>query len=154
VPLSVYGWTKLLGDMLVRRIDPGALIVRTSVLFGRSGAARKTFSEELLSGTVKEVHVDSWRNATSLSWFASTLLRLSGTDASGVLILCSRESHSRAAFAEMLLRAHGRQDFPIPGYRPAGVPSDLTMSPGRAGLLLGERIPGLEESIAMEMERG
>jgi dTDP-4-dehydrorhamnose reductase len=151
VPLSVYGWSKLMGDILVARINPDALIVRTSVLFGTPGASRKTFSEELLSGSVAVAYADCWRNHTSIRWLAETLLRLSAMDAAGLLMVCSGESHSRSAFAEILLRAHGRKDMPRPGYRPAGIPADLTLLPEKAELLLGEKMPGLEQSMAFEM---
>lgn len=150
VPLSIYGWSKLMGDMLVARIDPDALIVRTSVLFGAPGASRKTFSEELLSGSVNVAYADCWRNHTSIRWLAETLLRLSTMDAAGLLMVCSGESHSRSAFAEIFLRAYGRTDMPRPGYRPAGVPADLTLLPEKAELVLGEKMPGLEQSIAFE----
>jgi len=150
VPASVYGWSKLLGDALVAAACPEALTVRTSVLFGSVGAPRPTFSEDLLSGAVRSLHVDSWRNHTSISWFARRLVELCGMGVSGLLIVCSRDSTSRSAFGETFLRACGRSRMPPAGYRPAGVPGDLTMIPALAERTIGRQMPGLDESIAFE----
>jgi dTDP-4-dehydrorhamnose reductase len=153
VPRSFYGWTKLLGDRMVSRICPGALIVRTSVLFGRTGALRPTFSEELLAGSVKSVHVDCWRNHTPVHWFAGMLLEAGSSSLSGLLLLAGRYSHTRAAFAETLLRAAGADSLPVQGYRPAGTPADLTLDCSRAADLLGRDLPDLAEAIEMEHPR-
>jgi dTDP-4-dehydrorhamnose reductase len=150
VPRSIYGWTKLLGDLKVSRNCPGALIVRTSVLFGRTGASRPTFSEELLAGSVKAVHVDCWRNHTPVHWFAGMLLEAARTRLCGILLLAGRHSHTRAAFAETLLRAAGVRDMPAQGYRPEGTPADLTLDCCRAAGLLRSALPDLTEAIEME----
>lgn len=129
VPLSIYGWTKLFGDMLVLRRSPGALVLRTSVLVGAVGAAAPTFTEELLAGLVPGVYVDAIRSFTPIDGFAEDLLELSEGGAEGLRIVCSRQAYTRAAFAEMFLRGRGIETLPPQTYRPAGTPADLSMIP-------------------------
>ncbi|HPH38639.1 MAG TPA: sugar nucleotide-binding protein [Candidatus Fermentibacter daniensis] len=138
VPLSVYGWTKLLGDRAVMAVCPGSLVLRTSVLFGGIGAPRRTFSEELLAGAVQKVHVDSFRNHTPAGWFAKAVLTAGMADVSGPLIASGLHSLSRSAFAEMLFRHLGLDGCPPAGYRPPGVPADLSLDTGRFARLFGE----------------
>ena len=126
VPMSFYGWTKLVADILVPKADPDALIVRTSVLCGETGSSRTTFSEDLLSGRVKIVYTDSWRNHTPIHWFAGILPELALKERSGLLIASGKYSLSRSAYAEALLKRYGKStDHLILEYAPPGVPSRL-----------------------------
>lgn len=138
VPRSVYGWTKLLGDLSVLSAHPGALVVRTSVLFGEAGAPRRTFSEELLAGLVRSVHVDSWRNHTPVNWLPRAAAGALDAGATGLLLVAGLHSLSRSAFAEMLFAHLGRADCPPPGYRPPGVPEDLSLDTSRFAAILGD----------------
>ncbi|NLP04961.1 sugar nucleotide-binding protein [Candidatus Fermentibacteria bacterium] len=153
VPLSLYGWTKLLGDRAVLAEHPGAAVVRTSVLFGRACAKRPTFSEEILAGLVEEVHTDSFRNHTPIHWFGGVILDLLTQRASGLVILAAAWSQSRSAFAEALLEHAGITDLPRLGRRPSGIPCDLTLDPSHAGIRWGIPLPDLHASIAMEHPR-
>lgn len=152
VPLSVYGWTKLLGDRAVMASCPGALVLRTSVLFGEIGASRRTFSEDLLAGSVQKVHVDSLRNHTPAHWFARAVLEAGMADVSGLLIASGLHSLSRSAFAEMLFGHLGLDGCPPAGYRPAGVPADLSLDTGRFAGLFGEP-PDPFQAFEMEYKR-
>lgn len=126
VPLSFYGWTKLVADILVLKADPDALIVRTSVLCGETSSGRTTFSEDLLSGKVKTVYTDSWRNHTPIHWLAGILPELAEKEQSGLVIASGKHSQSRSAYAEALLKSRGRStDHLILEYAPPGVPSGL-----------------------------
>ena len=138
LPRSLYGWTKLLGDRAVLSAHPGALVVRTSVLFGEVGAARRTFSEELLAGRVRSVHVDSYRNHTPVNWLPRAAIGALDAGARGMLLVAGLHSLSRSAFAEMLFAHLKRRDCPPTGYRPAGVPEDLSLDTSRLSAILGE----------------
>lgn len=150
VPLSLYGWTKLLGDRAVLMEHPGAAVVRTSVLFGLAGAKRHTFSEEILAGLVREVHTDSFRNHTPIHWFGGVLLDLLPHRVSGLVILAAAWSQSRSAFAEALLEHAGITDLPRLGRRPPGTPCDLTLDSSLASSRWNIPLPDLRASIAME----
>lgn len=126
VPMSFYGWTKLIADILVRKTCPDALIIRTSVLCGETGSKRTTFSEDLLSGKIRKVFVDSWRNHTPIHWLAGILPELMKKGESDLVIASGRYSQSRFAFAEALLRKHGKStEHLLQEYAPPGIPSRL-----------------------------
>ena len=126
VPMSFYGWTKLIADILVMKANPDALIVRTSVLCGETGSSRTTFSEDLLSGKINTVYVDSWRNHTPIHWLAGILREFVEKEHSGLVIASGKYSQSRSAYAEALLKSRGRStDHLILEYAPPGVPSRL-----------------------------
>jgi len=128
VPLSFYGWTKLLADRFVTRLHPGALVVRTSVLCGEVSSPKTTFSQDILSGKVKKVWVDSWRNHTPISWLVDLLPDLLSRGITGLVTASGRYARTRAAYAEALLRVRGLSpDHLEPEYSPAGVPGMLDL---------------------------
>jgi len=151
VPLSLYGWTKLLGDVLLLRRCPEALVARTSVVFGPSPSRASTFSEAVLAGEVPAFFTDSWRNHTPVGWLAETLLDLAERGASGLLLVSARWEQTRSAFAEALLEHVGRdaQDLPL-AYRPPGVPETLALRPQRMERILNRKAPDLHESLQLE----
>jgi dTDP-4-dehydrorhamnose reductase len=152
-PRSLYGWTKLLADSLVARVCPGALILRTSVLFGEIGGKRTTFSGDLLRGSVARVFVDSWRNHTPVHWLASILPELLETGAVGTVIAAARYSTSRSAFAEALFEHVGRGTSGLDlCFTPEGIPRRLHLLPDTLARLLGREPPDVDESIALEYE--
>lgn len=128
VPLSLYGWSKLLADTMIMRINPDAVIVRTSVLCGETPSSRRTFSQEVLLGRVRRVWVDSWRNHTPISWLAGLLPDLVSEGVRGLVVATGRYARTRAAYAEALLRKHGMPvEHLVAEYSPPGVPSVLDM---------------------------
>jgi dTDP-4-dehydrorhamnose reductase len=152
-PRSLYGWTKLLADMLVTRVHPGALVLRTSVLFGEISGERTTFSGDLLRGGVRSVYVDCWRNHTPVHWLASILPELLASGATGKVIAAARYSTSRSAFAEALLEHVGRDASGLEfSYAPEGTPRRLHLLPDLLERLLGRGAPDVAQSIAIEYE--
>ncbi|MFO7627131.1 MAG: sugar nucleotide-binding protein [Candidatus Fermentibacteraceae bacterium] len=123
VPMSFYGWTKLLGDIAVTRHNPGALVVRTSVLVGEVGARQTTFSEDILSGRATRFYADSIRHHTGIMPLAEELHRLAAGSRKGVIIVASPFAMSRLGYAALLI--------PDPGQAlaPRGVPLNLTLLP-------------------------
>lgn len=128
VPLSFYGWTKLIADMLVLRECPEALVIRTSVICGDTPSRRTTFYQDILSGRIETVFVNSWRNHTPAEWLAGLVRDLMEEGAGGLVIASGRHSLSRSAYAEALLRKHGRrEDSLVQVYAPKGVPEMLDL---------------------------
>lgn len=123
VPMSFYGWTKLLGDIAATRHNPDALVVRTSVLVGEVGASQTTFSEDILSGRASRFYADSIRHHTAIMPLAEELLRLAAGTRRGVILVSSPLAMSRLGYAAGLI--------PDPGQAlaPRGVPRNLTMLP-------------------------
>ncbi|MCK5134091.1 MAG: sugar nucleotide-binding protein, partial [Candidatus Sabulitectum sp.] len=104
IPRSLYGWTKLLGDIAVQRINPNACIVRTSILVGNAGAKMTTFSEDILSGTATHFHVDCFRNHTDINALARFLSNCLYSSRSGLILAAAPYAMSRAAYAYSLLQ--------------------------------------------------
>jgi dTDP-4-dehydrorhamnose reductase len=128
VPLSLYGWSKLLADTMIMRINPDAVLVRTSVLCGETPSVRRTFSQDVLLGRIRKVWVDSWRNHTPLSWLAGLLPELVSGSVRGLVVATGKTARTRAAYAEALLRKHGMPtEHLVAEYSPPGVPSMLDM---------------------------
>jgi dTDP-4-dehydrorhamnose reductase len=151
VPSGIYGWSKLMGDLWVSRTHAGALIARTSVLFGEVKATRPTFSEALLRGEIGTAYVDCFRNHTPIHWLARAMLEAFHRGAAGVLLLCGAEDQSRAAFAEALTRfLHRPLEGITMGYAPPGTPRLLSLRPHRASVVLGKQCPTLQEGLEEE----
>jgi len=71
-PLSVYGRTKLEGELAVRDILPGALIVRTSWVFGPGG---KNFASRLFDYAARSKELKGITDMMSLPTYAPDLAR-------------------------------------------------------------------------------
>ncbi len=128
VPRSFYGWTKLAADILVERANSEALTVRTSVLCGETPSRRTTFSQDILSGRVNRVYVNSWRNHTPMDWLAGLVPVLVDEGATGLVIASGRYARSRSAYAEALLVKRGMPvDHLVLDYAPAGIPPRLDL---------------------------
>jgi dTDP-4-dehydrorhamnose reductase len=123
VPMSLYGWTKLLGDIAVMRHNPGALVVRTSVLVGEVGARQTTFSEDILAGRATRFYADSIRHHTGIMPLAEELHRLASGSRKGVILVASPLAMSRLGYAAGLIPEPGQ------ALAPRGVPRNLTMLP-------------------------
>lgn len=133
VPRSLYGWTKLLADILVERANPEALTVRTSVLCGETPSRRTTFSQDVLTGRVNRVYVNSWRNHTPIDWLAGMVPVLVDEGATGLVIASGRYARSRSAYAEALLGKRGMPaDHLLLDYAPAGTPPRLDLKGKRS----------------------
>ena len=126
VPRSIYGWTKLLGDIAVQRRNPDACIVRTSILVGNAGAKLTTFSEDIISGRATHFHVDCFRNHTSITALAQFLSGCLNSSCSGLILAAAPYAMSRAAYAYTLLQ----QDINLI-HAPSDIPHDLTLRPSQ-----------------------
>ena len=124
VPKSLYGWTKLLGDRAVLRLNPEALVARTSVLVGIAGAKNPTFSEDIIEGRATTFHVDCFRNHTDIRLLAGFLLTELTSSRSGLILAAAPYSMSRAAYASSILGCDIKM---IPA--PPHLPGDLTLRP-------------------------
>jgi dTDP-4-dehydrorhamnose reductase len=89
-PLSVYGRSKLEGERRVFEACPGALVVRTSWIFGRGGEG---FPDMVLraarEGGKLSIVVDKWAVPTGAEELVSNLGRLVGVGAEGLVHVVS-----------------------------------------------------------------
>jgi len=90
-PLSVYGASKLEGEQRVLDLQPNALVIRTSALFGDRGSAIKggSFPDRILSrartGEPLRVVADQKVNPTYTADLAPVALELGESDLNGVV---------------------------------------------------------------------
>jgi dTDP-4-dehydrorhamnose reductase len=99
---------------------PGALLVRTSLLYGKQGGPQ----EALAFQDGAELYTDEIRCPTRVDELAAALLELAGLAVSGPLHVAAPDAVSRYEFARLLRAAAGAD--------PDGVQSARTPRSGRA----------------------
>ena len=115
-PLSVYGASKLEGEHRVLELQPRALVIRTSALFGDRGSAIKggSFPERILSrardGEPLRVVADQKVNPTYTSDLAPVALELANSEVEGLVHVVAAgcagwDEFARAALAEFGVEA-------------------------------------------------
>jgi dTDP-4-dehydrorhamnose reductase len=153
-PLSVYGRTKALGEKLAR--DPGSLVVRLPLLYGRSPSGTRSASERVEieareTGAVT-LFDDEWRTPLEVSNAAEALLDLLEAAPPGLYHLGGPDRVTRREVGEAVLRAAGieakvravsRTTAPGPPR-----PRDLSLDPSKARPMLRTPLLGLRDGLA------
>jgi dTDP-4-dehydrorhamnose reductase len=152
-PISYYGLSKLRGEEAVRSALPGAVVVRTSWLYGRGTTH---FPAKVLSWAASRPQIrvveDQVGSPTYAEDLADCLLALSRTCASGIYHLGGSGCTSRYEWARQTLALAGSDtevlpaltaEFPLPATRPAF--SCLDCSKAAA---LGVRLPPWQDGLA------
>jgi len=144
-PLSPYGVAKALAEELVLRLHPEALLVRTSLLYGKAEPG----PQELLAFSDVDFYVDEIRCPTLVGELAAALLELARLDAAGPLHVAAPDAVSRYELARRLRAAHGLDPDEV-----RGVPSprgsrarNVALDSSRAAGLLATRLRGLREVV-------
>jgi dTDP-4-dehydrorhamnose reductase len=126
-PLSIYGKSKLAGDLAVAAHNPRHYIVRTSWVYHTEG---ENFPKAMLAQAQRdEVRVvgDQFGSPTYAPHLAAALIRLSGTGAYGTYHIAGRGGASRFDMTRKLYQLFGIKtvtlpaataDFPRPAPRP------------------------------------
>jgi dTDP-4-dehydrorhamnose reductase len=117
-PLSVYGASKLEGEQRVLDLLPGALVIRTSALFGDTGSAIKggSFPDRILaramSGEPLRVVADQTVNPTYSGDLAPAAIRLAESGLEGVVHLVAAGCAGWDEFARAVLE-EGQLRVPV-----------------------------------------
>ena len=141
-PLTDYGRAKADGERAVLAEHPGALVVRTSLIYG---GARPGPQELLAADPDASFFTDEVRCPIQVGDLADALIELAASDVSGVLHVAGADRLSRHEFAELLagraVRAATTAD--------AGVvrPRDCSLAIDRARGLLRTRLRGAREVL-------
>lgn len=143
-PVSAYGAAKLEAEAVVARIDPGAVLVRTSLLYGKPGP-----QEALALRDGVQLFTDEIRCPTEVSELAAALLELAHLDASGPLHLAAPEAVSRYRLGRLLRgRQGGDPDEILGGPAPRqGRARNVALDSSRAAALLSTRFRGVTEAL-------
>ena len=141
-PVTAYGRAKAEAERRVTAAHPGALLVRTSLLYGGAEPSKHELAarDPELTFFTNEV-----RSPVQVTDLARALLELAELDAAGPLHVAGADALSRAEFAELLSGAAVRA-APAPDTRPL----DCSLDSSRAQALLRTRLRGAREVLAQE----
>ena len=156
-PLSVYGTTKLAGEVAVRREHPKAQIVRTAWLYGRQGPNFVlTMLRLAREGKPLRVVGDQYGSPTWTGHLAPALLTLAERGTPGLYHLTNSGQTSWAGFAQAIVECAGLDvpvtaittaEYPTPAPRPA-----YSVLHNRAWRQLGEALlPDWHDGLAAYM---
>lgn len=139
-PVTDYGRAKAEAEGRVSEVNPGALLVRTSLIYGGVEPSKHELAARDPSLTFFTNEIRSPVHVTDL---AQALLELAVLDVAGPLHVAGSDAVSRAEFAELI---RGR---PVRRERaPATRPLDCALDSSRAQALLATRLRGVREVLA------
>ncbi len=134
-PLTGYGRAKAEAETRVAAAHPGALLVRTSLLYGGATPSKHEVAarDEALTFFTNEI-----RSPIQVTDLAQALLELAEFDVAGPLHVGGADDVSRAEFAELIAGAPVRT-----GRAPETRPLDCSLDSSRAQALLRTRLRGV-----------
>jgi dTDP-4-dehydrorhamnose reductase len=153
-PITDYGRAKAEAEGAVRAVHPGALVVRTSLIYGgRQPSRHERLACEAAKGLGGMTFFeDELRSPVLVGDLASALLELAGRDEEGILHVAGPDAVSRYEFAFLLAQAHGLSGERILRRRLAGSdlvrPANCALDSSRARAMLRTRLRGVLEYAA------
>lgn len=154
-PVNAYGRSKAAGEEAIAAADPGATIVRTSLMYGLHQMDRGTaaFADLITRGQPVPLFTDVVRNPIWVETLAQALLRISEVDYAGTINVAGDQSTTREEYGRALLDYWNIDDEGL--IEPtraadvsADIPRDLRLDSARASGLLGMPFPGVTEILA------
>jgi dTDP-4-dehydrorhamnose reductase len=141
-PLSDYGRAKAEAEGRVTAADPGAVIVRTSLIYGGPGGPAGAH-ERAAAEPDATFYVDELRCPVQVDDLAGALVELCTHPAAGPLHVAGPDAMSRATFAQLVRGAEVRR-----GPAPPGRPLDCRLDSSRAAGLLRTPLRGVRAVYA------
>ncbi|HEY4094520.1 MAG TPA: sugar nucleotide-binding protein [Baekduia sp.] len=154
-PVTPYGATKAAAEPAVLAAHPGAVLVRTSLIYGGPGIAPSPHEEVALAAAAGEQDVafftDEIRSPIQVGDLAAALVELAASAVpAGPLHVGGADAVSRLDFAQLIVAARGGARHTValagrlaPPDRPRCCPLDST----RAQALLAVRLRGVHEVL-------
>jgi dTDP-4-dehydrorhamnose reductase len=152
-PLHPYGAAKAAAETAVRAIDPGAVLIRTSLIIGDDHSKQIRLALDLATGRrTGALFTDEYRCPVAVADLAAAVLELAASTVSGTINVAGPEAVSRAGLGRMVAARHGLDPGRIPvctiaagglGPRPANVVLDSS----RAASLLTTRLRPASECV-------
>ena len=139
-PASDYGRAKADAERAVAAAHPGALIVRTSLLYGGPEPSRHELMAQDPEATFFTNEV---RCPIQVGDLAQALLELAATELSGPLHVAGADGLTRAEFAELFARRRVRT-----AEAPPTRPLDCRLDSSRAQAMIRTRLRGVREVLA------
>jgi dTDP-4-dehydrorhamnose reductase len=141
-PLTEYGKAKTAAEHAVLDEHPGAVVARTSVIYGGPGGP--SGAQERLAGDASSTfYSDELRNPVQVGDLAAALLEIGELEVTGPLHEAGADGISRAELAALLARREVRS---TPA--PPGRPLDCRLDSSYAGSLIRTRLRGAREVFA------
>jgi dTDP-4-dehydrorhamnose reductase len=134
-PVTDYGRAKAEAEVRVALAHPGALLVRTSLIYGGETPSKHEVAARDPSSTF---FTNEIRNPVQVGDLAAALLELAALDLSGPLHVAGADAVSRAAFAQLVARRPVRGE-PACATRPL----DCSLDSSRAQALLRTPLRGV-----------
>jgi dTDP-4-dehydrorhamnose reductase len=145
-PVTDYGRSKADAEAAVAAAHPGAVLVRTSLIYG---GERPSAHEERALDPGMTFYEDEIRCPVAAGDLAAAVVELAARDdVAGPLHVAGADAVSRLELARLVAAAHGRDPGLVRGAtRPAGRPGDITLDCSRARVLLRTRVRGVREVL-------
>ncbi len=149
-PVYPYGAAKAAAETAVRAIDPGAVLVRTSLIVGE-GSKQIALCREALAGRAT-LFSDELRCPIDVTDLAAAVLELASSDYAGPLNVAGPDPVSRAELGLLVARQLGVDPAGLKTTTAvaAGVcrPAEVRLDSSRAVGLLRTRLRGVTELLA------
>ncbi len=152
-PITPYGEAKAAAERAVEQIDPTALVVRTSLIYGGTepGQHERFVLDSLAAADPPTFFTDELRCPIVVADLAAALLELAPQAIGGRLHIAGPEVISRYAFARAIAAAHGHNPDRVLGGSSAtsGMrrPRNCALDIGKAQQLLHTRLRGVGEIL-------
>ena len=122
-PVYPYGAAKAAAETAVRGIDPGAAVVRTSLIIGDEHSAQVRLCLDLATGRrAGALHTDEFRCPIAVADLAAAVLELALSDWAGPINVAGPQAISRAELGALVAARYGLD--------PACVPTRTTAESG------------------------
>jgi dTDP-4-dehydrorhamnose reductase len=143
-PITDYGRQKLAAERAVRAELPGALVVRTSLIYGGTEPSRH---EEAVRNAAMRFFTDELRSPVQVGDLAAALLELAATDIAGVLHVAGADGVSRHEFAGLVVGDPDAVESGLAADHPSPRPLDCRLDSSRAQGLIATRLRGVREVL-------
>lgn len=139
-PVTEYGRAKAEAEARVLDAHPGALLVRTSLIYGGETPSKHELAALDESNTF---FTNEIRSPVQVGDLAAALLELAALDVAGPLHVAGADAVSRHGFAELVAKR------PVPAaLAPQTRPLDCTLDSSRAQAMVSTRLRGIREVLS------
>ncbi|GAA0455940.1 dTDP-4-dehydrorhamnose reductase [Paractinoplanes deccanensis] len=154
-PVYRYGAAKAAAETAVRAVDPGAVVVRTSVILGHGAGQHERLTRDLIAGrTAGALFTDMIRKPLHVDDLADALLELAAGRCAGVLNVAGPEAISRYDLGVLIARRDGLDASRIPAATIVemglSLPGDVRLRTDKAVSVLSTRLRGVSEFLAAQ----
>ncbi|MEO3780522.1 sugar nucleotide-binding protein [Micromonospora sp. B11E3] len=150
-PVFPYGAAKAAAETAVRLVDPGAALVRTSLIVGDERSKQVQLCLDALAGRMS-LFTDEIRCPVDVTDLAAAVLELAATDYAGPLNVAGPEAVSRAEMGLLVARRYGLDAAGMKTTTSAAAglvrPAEVRLDSSRAAALLRTRLRGIGELLA------